>query len=201
VPRFRTAKSSQLAAPAVTVSRLVATPTSQRAPLRSRRLDVRSSAAIAVAILAFAASRTASAEQAIIKHAGDHPHYVFEAEPHVIAGFAGPFKDGHAGAGFRGTVVLVQNGFVKTINNSVGLSFGVDVLAGRHWVYVPIAMQWNFWLSTHWSVFGEPGIAIAARDHIGPILMAGGRFHFNDNIALTMRIGYPALSVGVSFLL
>ena len=21
-------------------------------------------------------------------------------------------------------------------------------------------MQWNFWLSTHWSVFGEPGLVI-----------------------------------------
>lgn len=156
--------------------------------------------AIAAAVLAFAAARTASAEQAIIKHAGDHPHYTFEAEPHVIVGFAGPFREGHAGAGFRGTVVLVQNGFVKTINNSVGLSFGVDFLAGRQWLYVPLAMQWNFWLSTHWSVFGEPGIAIAARDHIGPVLMAGGRFHFNDKIALTMRVGYPALSVGASFM-
>jgi hypothetical protein len=155
---------------------------------------------MAGAFVAMAAARTARAEQAIIKHPGDHPHYTFEAEPHLIVGFAGPFRDGHPGAGFRGTVVLVQNGFVKTINNSVGLTFGIDFLAGRQWLYVPIAMQWNFWLSTHWSVFGEPGIAVAARDHVGPVLMAGGRFHFNDKIALTMRVGYPALSVGASFM-
>jgi hypothetical protein len=29
----------------------------------------------------------------------------------------------------------------------------------------------------------------------------GGRFHFNDNVALTLRVGYPAISVGVSFFL
>jgi hypothetical protein len=65
-------------------------------------------------------------------------------------------------------------------------------------------MQWNFWLSPHWSVFGEPGIGIAAhhesnRDTLNPLFMAGGRFHFNDKIALTMRLGYPAFSVGASF--
>ena len=30
---------------------------------------------------------------------------------------------------------------------------------------------------------------------------AGGRFHFNDTVALTLRLGYPTLSFGVSFLL
>jgi hypothetical protein len=31
--------------------------------------------------------------------------------------------------------------------------------------------------------------------------MAGGRYHFTDKIALTMRAGYPAFSIGVSFFL
>jgi hypothetical protein len=30
-------------------------------------------------------------------------------------------------------------------------------------------------------------------------LYAGGRYHFSDSVALTLRIGYPTLSVGVSF--
>lgn len=33
------------------------------------------------------------------------------------------------------------------------------------------------------------------------VLYAGGRYHFTDDIALTMRIGYPTFSLGVSFLL
>jgi hypothetical protein len=32
-------------------------------------------------------------------------------------------------------------------------------------------------------------------------LWVGGRFHFNDKISLTMRIGYPDFSFGVSFFL
>jgi hypothetical protein len=32
------------------------------------------------------------------------------------------------------------------------------------------------------------------------VFNAGGRFHFNDSLALTMRVGYPSFSLGVSFL-
>ncbi|HTB72126.1 MAG TPA: hypothetical protein VK762_02725, partial [Polyangiaceae bacterium] len=69
---------------------------------------------------------------------------------------------------------------------------------------VPIVMQWNFWLSTHWSVFGEPGLAFGSGDRstiVWPVFYAGGRFHFTDRVALTMRLGYPDFSLGVSFLL
>ena len=155
-----------------------------------------------------AAPRTAHAEEAIIKRPGDHPRYAFEAEPHALVGFAGPFKEkGHFGAGFRGTVVLVQNGFIRSINNSVGVTFGADLFAGDDTLFLPVAMQWNFWLSTHWSVFGEPGLGIALKDYeakkdvVHPIIMAGGRFHFSESVSLTMRVGYPSLSVGVSFFL
>src|SRR5262245_26825829 len=63
---------------------------------------------------------TAHAES-IIKHPGDHPRYVFEAEPHLSIGYSGGF-----GPGFRGTVVLVDNGFISSINNSIGIGFGLD---------------------------------------------------------------------------
>jgi hypothetical protein len=151
---------------------------------------------------------TAHAEPMTIKNPGDHPHYVFEAEPHALIGFAGPFDDhgGHFGAGFRGTVVIVDNGFVKTINNSIGISFGADLYT-ENTLFLPVAMQWNFWLSKHWSVFGEPGIGFALHDFhadknvLHPILWAGGRYHFSDTISLTLRIGYPAVSIGASFFL
>jgi hypothetical protein len=55
-------------------------------------------------------------------------------------------------------------------------------------------------------VFGEPGIGFAANrgaraDLVNPLIMVGGRYHFNDRISLTMRIGYPAFSIGASFFL
>lgn len=154
-----------------------------------------------------AGSTPARADESIIKNPGDHPPYRFEAEPHLQLGFGGPFRTGEAdvGLGFRGTVIIVENGFVPSINNSVGIGFGGDLFFPNNATFfLPVVMQWNFWLSTHWSVFGEPGIGIAVnpdhgRDYVNPIFQAGGRFHFNDKIALTMRVGYPYISVGCSF--
>lgn len=148
----------------------------------------------------------AHADETVIKTPGDHPNYRFEAEPHLLLGYGGPFRNGREelGVGFRGTVSIVDNGFVSSINNSVGITFGADVFFRRGTVLLPVAMQWNFWLTTHWSVFGEPGILLAVnrdpgRDILHPVFWAGGRYHFTDKIALTMRIGYPDISVGASF--
>jgi len=170
--------------------------------LRLPRLAV--AASVALVTLATVAPSTARAdEQSIIKSPGEHPHYVFEAEPHAIIGFAPPFEN-NLGVGFRGTF-HIADGFVKSINDSVGVGFGLDLAPGNAtYVLVPIVLQWNFWLSTHWSVFGEPGLAITSGR--GPtfdpfVFYAGGRFHFSERISLTMRVGYPDFSVGVSFFL
>jgi hypothetical protein len=168
--------------------------------------SVRASRWFVLAAVLFS-SRVAFAEQAIIKHPGDHPHYAFEAEPHLLVGWR-ELRDG-PGIGFRGTIPLVHNGFVSSINNSVGIGFGFDVdpIRSADRFTVPIVMQWNFWLSTHWSVFGEPGAAIAlgeGRDRnrpVFPIVHAGGRLHLSERVALTLRVGYPDLAVGFSFFL
>jgi hypothetical protein len=160
---------------------------------------------VLLAVFALAASPAVARadEHSIIRSPGDHPAYIFEAEPHLLVGFAGPFdNNGNFGVGFRGTV-HIANGFVPSINDSVGVGFGFDVGTNGH-VLVPVVMQWNFWLSTHWSVFGEPGFAFGSGDRgtfLWPAFYAGGRFHFTDRIALTMRLGYPDFSLGVSFLL
>lgn len=153
-------------------------------------------------------SQSARADESVIKNPGDHPEYRFEAEPHMLAGFGGPFNGGRSelGIGFRGTVNIVDNGFVKSINNNVGITFGGDVFFGNGTLVLPVAMQWNFWLSTHWSVFGEPGLALAAnrspgREILHPAFSVGGRYHFNDKVSLTMRLGYPSFSIGASFFL
>ncbi|HLK35661.1 MAG TPA: hypothetical protein VKU41_02840 [Polyangiaceae bacterium] len=154
-------------------------------------------------VLASLPARALAEEHSVIKDPGDHPRYVFEAEPHLTLGFAGPFDNSHTvGVGFRGTF-HIADGFVKRINDSVGVGIGLD-FAGDNRLLLPVVMQWNFWLSTHWSVFGEPGLAIQtapAHDVILPILYVGGRYNFTDFIALTMRIGFPDVTVGVSFFL
>lgn len=160
------------------------------------------------------------------------PRYKVEIEPHGIVQTDLLYDEGHAGLGFgaRFSIPLMSPGFVKTINDSIAISFGPDfvhydgyryVCAGldcnqtSFWrMYFPVALQWNFWLSDRWSVFGEPGLvfrhnfidcapgADCGRRTVDASFFAGGRFHFADNVALTLRLGFPeALSVGVSWFL
>lgn len=81
---------------------------------------------------------------------------------------------------------------------------GVDGSGGdRDRLYLPVVMQWNFWLTPQWSVFGEPGLFAYFGDDSGftPFtLFLGGRYQIGDQVALTLRIGYPTFSFGGSFL-
>jgi hypothetical protein len=166
----------------------------------------RLAAAVSALPVFLAAGAARADEHSIIRQYGEHPTYAFEAEPHGIIGFGYPFDNGNnfAGVGFRGTF-HITNGFVQGINDSIGVGVGIDFAPGNgNYVLVPVVMQWNFWVSTHWSVFGEPGVAFtnAPRAAVDPfVFFAGGRFHFSERAALTLRVGYPAISIGVSFLL
>src|SRR5687768_4462631 len=157
--------------------------------------------ALAFALGAF--PNAATADQLVIKRPGLHPNYTVELEPHLLLF---PFHDGDVGAGVRASFEIVDNGFITSINNTVGVGTGLDWGVDNAWV--PIVLQWNFWLSRNWSVFGEPGVAVRLRDNgrgktsFDPIVVyGGGRFHFSENITLTLRLGRPTMSVGVSFLL
>ncbi|MDB4933976.1 MAG: hypothetical protein JWP87_948 [Labilithrix sp.] len=159
-------------------------------------------------LVALVAPAVARADENVIKNPGDHPAYRFEAEPHALLGYAGPFEKGGAdfGAGFRGTIIVADRGFISSINNSVGVGFGGDIFFKHGTVVIPVVMQWNFWLTTHWSVFAEPGFGLSAnpeksRDTLFPAAYVGGRYHFTDKISLTLRLGYPSFSVGASFFL
>lgn len=199
----------------------------------------RSTALLAFTALMLGWTHVAGA-QMTIRRPGVRPHYAFELEPHALFGAfepPGPGSGSGFGFGVRGTIEVAPDGFIKSLNDSVGVGFGVDGLRyagsgyydGRCRRFEPgpagtricvevdqyggpsdyffgnVVMQWNFWLHKRWSVFGEPGIAIYMHDGndfgIAPALFVGGRFHFNDKIALTLRLGYPSISLGVSFLL
>jgi hypothetical protein len=73
------------------------------------------------------------------------------------------------------------------------------------YMVLPVVMQWNFFLTHKWSVFGEPGLAFYWDDYswlrASPVLYLGGRYHFSDKTALTLRLGYPTFSLGFSFML
>jgi hypothetical protein len=170
------------------------------------RSPIKTVCVLALGLGAIAVSGTARADDMTIKEPGHHPMYRWEIEPHaIIQPFEGPgTAQAGGGVGARATIVLVDNGFVRSINNSVGLGFGGDLLfAPKAGLWVPVVMQWNFWLSRKWSVFGEPGVGVYF-GHTGfglPIFEAGGRVLLSDDLALTLRVGYPQLTFGVSFLL
>lgn len=183
-------------------------------PDMSRRTCGRGALALGALLSAVAVAAPARADS-IVKHPGDHPAYSFEAEPHLVV----PLAFDGVGPGFRGTVVLVDNGFISSINNSVGLGFGLDwIFYGNHChgpsndhhcdtnseAILPLVMQWNFWLHPRWSVFGEPGVAFHVRGGNGHhvdfdwfTIYVGGRYHLSDNFAFTMRLGAPLLSENV----
>ena len=204
--------------------------------MKWRRLNRLLTTLAALALLAlFAKPRSARADTLIIQHPGDHARYVFEAEPHLVLGIIDPpgYASGTGfGLGFRGAVPILHNGFIPKINNSIAIGFGIDFVRygrgdycrqdrplsdcndrvrqdGFNEFFFPVVLQWNFFLSRNWSVFGEPGVGLNYHGWDGPnrldidpfIFYVGGRWHFSDRITLTMRIGYPAFSVGCSFLL
>ena len=190
------------------------------------------------------------------------PKYGVEIEPKLNVAFFGITNYGGTGfgPGVRFSIPVMSPGFIKTINNSIAISFGADVMryegyrygyrnyygfCGKNtncqlyyngaydtsfWaLHLPVTMQWNFFLTDKWSVFGEPGVTVRRAFYKedpyyaqycdprfyncsnGPYgspwdvyftFFVGGRFHFSEKVALTMRIGHPIdASIGISFFL
>jgi hypothetical protein len=168
--------------------------------------------------------------------------YDFELEPHLVLGTnpPGPGVGSGVGIGVRGSVVVAPDGFIRNVNDSVAVGFGLDfghytgswAIQGYrdqclhfqpgpngtsvctevtsnggtyNYVYVPVVMQWNFWLTRRWSVFGEPGLNLYFLGNhdfgASPAIYLGGRFQIADRITLTARFGYPTFAFGVSFML
>jgi hypothetical protein len=176
---------------------------------------------VAVAAAAFLLlPRLAEArEEMIIKQPDQHPDYLAELEVHGLVAYgAGPFRVGRYdlvgfGPGFRANFRILKNGFIPKLNNNVAIGVGAELVfdtSGAVRFITPIVLQWNFWMTTHWSVYGEPGFAIefpmstplgGEPVYVSPVLSVGARYNFNDHIALVFRLGYPVTSVGVSFFL
>ena len=161
--------------------------------------------------------------ETIIKQPGNHPHYSVELEPHLILGWASidtndPFprnfdlnRNASFGPGLRIGIPLVTNGFVQSINNGVALGLGIDMAhygPSSNVIWLPVVMQWNFYIADAITVFGEPGGALRTATshgqtewHIDGVMQAGAKFMFTRQVGLTIRAGYPYFSAGLTFLL
>ena len=200
-------------------------------------------ACIAAALSVLLVSPGAEAQ---IKQPGAHARYSVELEPHANLWWRDHGRDywdngTGLGLGLRASVPLVHNGFIPSINNSVAIGFGLDWGRYSHLCWwkddrnlsgdcannqflVPVVMQWNFFITKAFSVFGEPGLAVRhsrwswpngrcagpngpivcdysdSETAIEPVFFAGGRLG-NDSVSFTFRVGWPYASIGASFFL
>lgn len=160
--------------------------------------------------------------QLIIKNPSDHADFRAELEPHgIIVPWGDSFGYGRGkyaytrygfegGAGFRATI-KVADPVIPRLNNTIGVTFGIDFTncpycyRGQEFSFwTPIGAQWTFFLTRKWSVFADVGIVPFSDGFyqnlwVNPMFEIGGRYHFRDKITLTMRLGFPFISVGVSF--
>ena len=197
--------------------------------------------AVSVALLALVALPGAASAQSVIKQPGNHPDYSFELEPHFVFQWIGGYGNDAFGPGVRFSIPFTRNGPIPSINNNMGITFGLDITFGDGYCYgynprwgacgdrssltefwLPVAMQWNFFLTKVISVFGEPGIAIvhhrwsydycvvtgnvpgcyakSSGTTVDGVFEAGGRFMFSDRVGAIVRVGYPAFTGGLNIL-
>jgi hypothetical protein len=177
----------------------------------------------AATVMAFAAPAHADT---VIKNPSDHPSYKAELDPHAdmvlfhpgygVGGYRGrgrydTFGSPEFGAGFRATIKIVDPGFIPKLNNTVGITFGIDATncqgcrAGYGWsLWTPVGINWSFFITDKFSAFADLGFNLRTEGfyhHVWPDFMfeLGGRYHFNDHVALMFRVGYPFVTFGPTF--
>jgi hypothetical protein len=194
----------------------------------TRTRTIRRAGLLACALAALYVPASAAAQ---IDVKGAHPRYIAELEPHLVWQWNDNevSVDDGIGLGFRASITLMQDGPVTTINNSLAITFGLDWAhfgGGCYGVpngcqeddiWVPVAMQWNFYLSKVISLFPEFGLGFrdAIYDQtvcvngrcrgsdleVHPVLWFGARFRLAESFALVARLGTPSLLFGASFFL
>jgi len=95
---------------------------------------------------------------------------------------------------------------VRTTPGPAGTTICTEVSGGAssNYAFIPVVMQWSFWLNQTWSVFGEPGLNVFVANGgsgVTPALYVGGRLRVSQAVTLTLRIGWPTFTFGGSFFL
>lgn len=171
------------------------------------------------------------------QRAARQPFYGVELEPQLVWQWTGDewsSEDG-VGLGLRASIPVIEDGPLKTLRNNLAVTFGFSWShfdgqcgAANDWVdcdeddfWLPVAAQWNFFLTDVISLFPELGLgfrsAVWSNDEcsvgndndvcddsdleVHLVLWLGARFRVSDTVALTMRLGTPSLLFGVSFFL
>ncbi len=174
---------------------------------------------------ALVGSPTEAHAQNLIKRPGAHNHYSVEIEPQLAVLWTGGGRgyyrrhyDGYyyqtgVGPGVRFSIPFMHNGPISSLNNNIGINFGLNTFFhpgnryGEHpivWT-VPVAFQWNFYFTDIISVLGEVGLTtnlVTGRNqgffYLDPLFQGGGRFQFGK-VGVIVRVGYPMATVGANF--
>jgi hypothetical protein len=177
-------------------------------------------AAACAFIAALALPSAARAEEMVVR---ERVVYPVEIEPHFSFGAENVYGSAGVGGGLRVSIPFAA-GHIGRIPDNIGITFGGDLLhydncitnsdCGANYLMLPVAAQWNVLVARRFSLLFEGG-AYFYKGWIGvcspgcdaphdlgvlPTLAVGGRIHIGENAALLFRIGYPTVTVGVSFL-
>jgi hypothetical protein len=102
--------------------------------MTSRRLlrsaSFRNLACVVLAVgSSLVAARAQAYDQVVIRDYRTPINYQFELEPHLVLGTdpPGPGVGSGVGLGVRGSVVILPEGFIPRLNDSVAIGFGLDV--------------------------------------------------------------------------
>ena len=157
-----------------------------------------------------------------------HPNYLVELEGHITLAYLEAFGFG-AGGGARLSVPFIRKWPVRGGDNALAVSVGLDIVHFNYLpggapdgetipviaFYVPAAIQWNFWLGSLASVFIEPTLnfryatfpencptqyACSPTTAFLPMIAIGARFRVVDDLAVTVRLSWPLMSLGASWL-
>jgi hypothetical protein len=181
---------------------------------------------IGLGLAALAAPCVASAQEATMVTLNEPTRYPIEVEPHFTFGAEDIYGNTGFGAGLR-LGVPVAMGHLGRLPQNLAVSFGGDIVhydecyyggyCSANYLMVPGALQWNVGIARPVSVFLEGGaflykgwfdhcapgdVGCSAPSDFGllPTVALGGRVHIGENAALTLRLGYPTSTLGVSFL-
>jgi hypothetical protein len=130
--------------------------------------------------------------------------YKVELEAHLVGETLVPPSGATRGAG-PGALVgweLLRRGVLGDLD-SLAVAAGFDWIATSNDPHfsVPIALQWNLWLTKDLSLRVEPGAALllgAGDPTVSPVLLVGARYRIHRRLYATGRVGIPGATLGVA---
>ena len=157
-----------------------------------------------------------------------HPQYGAEIEPHFVIAGLDKYQAG-LGFGLNVSIPIFQHAPFKKIDDDISFGVGLDFVRYAAYKpqepnganvltyawYVPVFVQWNLWLGARASMFVEPALVFrfasypencyasqrcAETDRVLPTGSLGFRFRIFEHVPLVVRVGWPMVTIGGSWL-